>query len=116
MWKLAVLLVVLLSSAVIYRPFCKYICPLGAFYALFSKVGFISLKVDQPSCVKCGKCADVCRMGVDPSVTPNSAECIRCGCCVDSCPQNAIHFAAAGKEFYGVRLKLDKHLKEEKTK
>ena len=34
-WKVAILLVTVFLSILIYRPFCKYICPLGATYALF---------------------------------------------------------------------------------
>ncbi|MBR3054058.1 MAG: 4Fe-4S binding protein, partial [Firmicutes bacterium] len=74
------------------RPFCKYICPLGAFYALFQKVSFLKLRYDQSACVNCGACVNVCRMQVDPTVTPNSTECIRCGECVKACPAGALRF------------------------
>lgn len=37
-WKLAVLLAVVAASIVLYRPFCKYLCPLGAFYGLLNRV------------------------------------------------------------------------------
>lgn len=37
-WKLVVLISVVVLSVLFYRPFCKWICPLGAFYALFNKV------------------------------------------------------------------------------
>ena len=33
-WKFGVLLVVIVLSVLLYRPFCKWLCPLGAFYAL----------------------------------------------------------------------------------
>ena len=33
-WKAAILAVILISSIFIYRPFCKYLCPLGGFYGL----------------------------------------------------------------------------------
>lgn len=45
-WKLLLLVVCVLSSVVIYRPFCKYICPLGALYSLFQKVSLIRMNVD----------------------------------------------------------------------
>ena len=37
-WKNTILIVTILLSILIYRPFCKYICPLGAFYSIFNKV------------------------------------------------------------------------------
>lgn len=37
-WKVAILIVTLVLSILIFRPFCKYICPLGAIYALFNRV------------------------------------------------------------------------------
>ena len=91
-WKLLILIVCILSSIFIYRPFCKYLCPLGAFYALFQRVSLIRMKVDASACVNCGKCAGVCPMQVDPSKTPNRAECIRCGECLRACPADALSF------------------------
>ena len=91
-WKLLILIVCILSSIFIYRPFCKYLCPLGAFYALFQRVSLIRMKLDASACVGCGACAKACPMQVDPSRTPNSAECIRCGECVRACPVRALSF------------------------
>ena len=62
-WKLAILIVVAVLSVLFYRPFCKWICPLGAFYALMNKVSLLGIQVDQCKCVSCGKCAKVCQMG-----------------------------------------------------
>ena len=91
-WKLAILIVVVILSILFYRPFCKWICPLGAFYALMNKVSLLGIKVDEHKCVSCGKCARVCKMDVDVTKTPNHAECIRCGKCITSCPTDAIKF------------------------
>ena len=96
-WKLAILILVLLASVFIYRPFCRYMCPLGAFYALFHRFSFLQLKCSESACVHCGKCAQACKMNVDPSSVPYSAECIRCGDCVKACPQHALHFTMKGK-------------------
>lgn len=89
-WKLGILIVILLASMVIYRPFCKYLCPLGAFYALFHKVSFLKLDLDRDECVNCGLCEKKCKMGVDIRKTVQSPECIRCGDCVKACPKNAL--------------------------
>ena len=91
-WKLTVLLTVVMLSVLFFRPFCKWICPLGAFYALLNKVSLFQMKVDKNKCVSCGKCAGVCKMDVDVTKTPNHTECIRCGMCISACPTNAVQF------------------------
>ena len=97
-WKLAVLITLVILSLFIWRPFCKYICPLGAFYGFFNRFALYRGSVDESACTRCGKCASVCRMGVDPVANINSMECIRCGDCARTCPAKAIHLGfTAGK-------------------
>ncbi len=97
-WKFALMALVLLSSVYIHRPFCKYLCPLGAFYALFQKVSVLRLKLDKEKCVSCGKCEKTCPMDVAVTRDPNSAECIRCGACVRACPAGALRFGSGAKK------------------
>jgi ferredoxin-type protein NapH len=89
-WKAAVLAAVLVASALLFRPFCKYLCPLGAIYGLLNRFSLYQLHVDKDSCIHCGKCASACRMGVDVLKNINSAECIRCGMCRNACPTGSI--------------------------
>ena len=89
-WKAAVLLALVVLSLMIWRPFCKYLCPLGAFYGVFNRFALWRGRVDADKCVRCGACAAACRMGVEPTENVNSAECIRCGDCVRACPTGAI--------------------------
>lgn len=89
-WKNTILIATIVLSILIYRPFCKYICPLGAFYSIFNKVSLFRYRIDGDKCGHCGKCAKVCQMNVDPVKTPNSPECIRCGRCRQACPKDAI--------------------------
>lgn len=89
-WKLAILLVTILLSILIYRPFCKYICPLGAIYALFNKVSVYRYHVDQEKCTGCGKCEKACPMQISPVRETNHLECIRCGECKEACSFKAI--------------------------
>ena len=91
-WKCSILLAVIVLSVLFYRPFCKWLCPLGAFYALLNKGTLLQMKVDASKCVSCGKCAGACKMDVDVTKTPNHPECIRCGMCVRACPTHAVRF------------------------
>ena len=89
-WKFLLLILCASASIFIYRPFCKYICPLGAFYGLFQKVSLIRMRVDREKCVDCGICVRTCKMNVDPHKTPNDSECIRCRACIKACPMHAL--------------------------
>ena len=89
-WKVGVLLALLLLSLLISRPFCRYLCPLGAIYGLFNRFALVHLDGQADSCVGCGKCETVCPMGVDPRKQFDSAECIRCGRCARACPTGAL--------------------------
>lgn len=90
--KLMILIGVFVLSVLFYRPFCKWICPLGAFYALMNKVSLLGIKVDEHRCISCGACRRVCQMDVDVTSSPNHTECIRCGKCINACPTDAVSF------------------------
>lgn len=104
-WKLSLLALVLVLSVLIYRPFCKYVCPLGAFYALLNRVALLRMRLDRERCVSCGKCVAACPMQVEVLKNINSAECIRCGKCAKACPVGAIELRAEG-----LRLKKEPQL------
>lgn len=89
-WKVLVLTVVLATCLFIHRPFCRYLCPLGAFYSLFNRFSFYQMRLDEERCTHCGQCERVCPMAVEVTKNPNSAECIRCGQCQAACPTGAI--------------------------
>ena len=104
-WKMLLLILCLLASVLIYRPFCRYICPLGAFYSLFQRVSLIRIKLDTEACIGCGACSRVCGMKVDPHITPNSAECIRCGECLKACPVRALSFTGVSRDCHTKKQK-----------
>lgn len=89
-WKLVILCITVLVSIIIYRPFCRYICPLGAIYGLFNKVSFLRYKVEETKCTKCGACQKACKLDIKVYESPNSLACIRCGECKKACPNKAI--------------------------
>lgn len=89
-WKLLVLVAILVAAVLVPRPFCRYLCPLGALYGLFNRFSFYRMGVDEGRCVGCGSCDRACPMGVEVRANPNSPECIRCGACRKACPTGAI--------------------------
>lgn len=109
-WKTSFLALTVLTSLFLYRPFCKYVCPLGAFYSFFNKISLYRMHVDTAKCTRCGACERACRMHV-PIIKPlkdgtftgegakmpaflsvDNAECIRCHDCKKACPCDAIRF------------------------
>jgi len=89
-WKLSLALFVVVASMIIFRPFCRFLCPLGAVYALFNRVSIYRLEVDEDKCVQCGTCQKTCQLEVKVYEKPNDPECIRCGECIKACPNRAI--------------------------
>lgn len=89
-WKVFLLLFFVVLSIMVYRPFCKYICPLGAIYGLFNRFSLYRYEIDESKCNKCGLCHKKCEMNVKVYENPNSIECIRCGKCRKVCPRGAI--------------------------
>jgi ferredoxin len=84
-----VLLVATLILSMLYeRAFCKYLCPLGAFNAILSRVPLFRIKRVESTCISCSKCDRVCPMNIEVSKaqTVGSSECIACLECVTACP------------------------------
>lgn len=89
-WKLLLLVAILSAAVFIPRCFCRYLCPLGAFYALFNRFSLYQMHLDRSKCLDCRKCERVCPMAVQVTANINSGECIRCGKCQAACPAQAI--------------------------
>lgn len=86
-WKTALLVALLSLGIFIYRPFCRFLCPLGAIYSFFNPIAVLGIKVDESKCTSCGRCVRYCKSDVSKI---NSRECIRCGDCKKVCPTGAI--------------------------
>jgi ferredoxin-type protein NapH len=93
-----IIILVLTFVLVIYvqRGWCRYLCPQGAFSALFSRFSFLGLRRDPVRCQKagCHDCVEVCPTMVPILDQPwekfTHPECIMCLKCVDACSTKAI--------------------------
>ena len=88
----ALILILALSACIFcYRAFCRFLCPLGAVYGLFSRIALVGVKVDGASCTGCGACVRTCPMDTE---YVGDRECIHCGECRKVCGPGAISFRA----------------------
>ncbi|SLM32749.1 Putative modular membrane protein involved in electron transport: RnfG-like FMN-binding domain and a polyferredoxin domain containing a 4Fe-4S center [Desulfamplus magnetovallimortis] len=96
------LILMLLLSSVVSRFFCRYFCPLGAFFAVLSAIaGFLKLKSlhvtlsgkhSPENCKGCRMAEKQCQMGAihydddlnQPEIDEN--ECFMCNACTAVCP------------------------------
>ena len=92
-WKGAILAVFLIAMTAVYRPFCRFVCPLGLWYGFWNRLALFGVAVDESACVHCGRCASICPMDAEIA---GDAHCISCGRCVTACPTAAISFRRFG--------------------
>lgn len=78
----------LLGSFLYDRFFCKYLCPLGAFYGIIGKISPTRIERNDNLCVHCQDCNGACpvNIDVDKAVKITDPECINCNECVVACP------------------------------
>ena len=95
-WKLGILLFILILSIKVYRPFCQYLCPLGAIYGWFNRFSLVQIYHEKEQCISCMACEKACPVALSPDEISTSPECIRCGRCVEACCKGCLRFSCRG--------------------
>lgn len=106
--KAGIAFAVVIGSILIFRPFCRILCPLGAIYGWMNKISLYQMEIDTEKCISCGKCQVRCKLDIDIYKNPTSVECIRCGECKPACPAQAI---TSGIKFRKKPIELKKVIK-----
>ena len=107
-WKLGLLALFLVWFVISRRPFCRTVCPLGAFWGLFNKASLFRMVVDDEKCTLCDKCTKDCPVEISIYKSANSPDCVRCLKCVSSCKFGAISYEFLGKKEVAVDLRVKK--------
>lgn len=95
-YKLGVvlLLLILVLMAVSERGFCRFLCPMGAWFALLPVLPFFAIKRDREACLpKCKACKVVCPSRLDIPQQKSwdfKGDCFACGKCIDICPKSHV--------------------------
>ncbi|MGL1892323.1 MAG: 4Fe-4S binding protein [Spirochaetaceae bacterium] len=87
-----VLFLVLLSSLLVQRPWCRWFCPFGAVQGILQLISPWKIRRTN-KCISCNKCSKACPMKIDVANIEYvlDTRCNKCGECLDSCPiQGAI--------------------------
>lgn len=93
--------VLILSSVLMHRPFCKTLCPIGLSLGWVSKIPGASLLGPGDDCLGCSACNSACRINAitrdaKASVLENQ-ECLRCGECLGHCRHESMTFRHRGR-------------------
>lgn len=86
---------VLVTSALLYRPFCYFVCPMGLVTWLLEQIAPSRINLDRETCNDCQICV---HLSPCPSVEgilegkKIRADCHLCGDCIESCPEDSLSF------------------------
>jgi len=94
-WLLgAVLLAVLGLNLLRPRFFCRFLCPLGALFALAGRFSPWRMgKAEAHKCGDCRLCEEYCEGGCRPSGEIIGGECVLCMNCLKRCPAGRMGFS-----------------------
>jgi len=118
--SLLVLGLVLIGSLFVERPWCKYLCPLGALLGIFNLFRIVKLKRNKKTCINCKACDRICPMNINVSTSKvvSNHQCISCFLCTDeiTCPVNdTLNFSVLEKNNSRENFGKDSKAKSEES-
>ena len=91
---LAVFFALIFLNLLIPRFYCRFICPLGALFAILSRFSVWRIGKNTRECSNCKLCELACEGGCEPASQIKISECVLCFNCLDNCKDNVISYQA----------------------
>ena len=88
----AVFLITVLLNLAIPRFYCRFICPLGALFAIISRFAIWRIGRRSNKCIDCKLCQRNCEGGCEPAGNIRISECVLCFNCLDDCNDELISY------------------------
>lgn len=107
-----VLIVIIIASLFTKNLWCRYLCPLGAFFGILKKISFIRIERNTKTCTKCSICNRSCpaNLDIENAKVIKDADCVSCGKCIGSCPKGSLEYKLfnknISKKFFSVLVIL----------
>jgi polyferredoxin len=90
-----VIVIMLVVSLFIFRPFCYSMCPIGLLTWLLEKISLTKIRFCKDKCNYCNVCAKKSPCLAVESILaekPVRPDCYACGKCIEVCPTKALKF------------------------
>ena len=96
MW-IVMMVILVIASLMLYRPFCYLICPIGALTWLLEKIAPGRIRINYDLCTQCNECVEASPCPTIKKLrdkeTKAHPDCTSCGECIKSCKLDAIKFS-----------------------
>lgn len=95
------LVIMLVSSVLIYRPFCRGFCPVGLILGWISIIPGAAKLSKNDTCIDCKRCSNLCKQNAmiyeNKKSLLDNEDCIFCGDCMNSCTLSSLEIKGIAK-------------------
>ena len=87
-----IFLTTILLNLIIPRFYCRFICPLGALFAITSRFAIWRIGKTKDECDNCKLCEKACEGGCEPAGNIKISECVLCFNCRQDCKDDLVKY------------------------
>lgn len=94
------LILILMASVFLFKPFCYVICPMGLFTWILEHFSFLKIRIDKDKCNGCGVCEKKAPCPSISSIVNEKiikGDCHLCGVCLNECKFGALYYGMPKK-------------------